>query len=83
MANTPPNPFPASTVAAQAYDVLTPEGPQARILRTYAAIASGYHGYKRNGDGGGSAVIGGLAGLLLPVVTIPVAVFQGFATPKT
>lgn len=39
-----------------------------------------YHGYKRNGSVAW-AVVWGLAGGAVPIVTIPVAVAQGFGEP--
>lgn len=48
-----------------------------------AAAASVYHGYKRNEADNpvAWALAWGVAGTLLPVVTIPVAIAQGFGEP--
>jgi hypothetical protein len=46
--------------------------------------ASAYHGYKRNEPGGNPvawALWWGFWGALLPIITIPVALAQGFAEP--
>lgn len=49
-------------------------------VKTAAAIALTYHGYKRAGIFG--AIMYGLAGRLVPVVAVPVAVAQGFGKRK-
>lgn len=46
-----------------------------------SAAASAYHGYRRDGSIGW-AVVWGLCGLFLPVVTPAVALLQGYAEPK-
>ena len=46
--------------------------------------ASAYHGYKRNEPGGNPvawALWWGFWGALLPIITVPVALAQGFAKP--
>ena len=47
-----------------------------------AAVASGYHGYKRNGGSAGWGLVWGILGFAVPVVTVPVALLEGFATPS-
>ena len=49
-------------------------------VKTAAAIALTYHGYKRAGLFG--ALIYGLAGRLVPVVAVPVAIAQGFGKKR-
>jgi hypothetical protein len=47
--------------------------------------ASAYHGYKRNEPGGspiGWALWWGFWGALVPIITVPIALAQGFAEPK-
>lgn len=51
-------------------------------VHTAAIGASVYHGYKRN-DSIGWAIGWGLLGALFPIITIPVAVAQGFGEPKS
>lgn len=43
---------------------------------------SGYHGYKRSGGSVGSALGWGLLGGLFPIITVPVALAQGFGKRK-
>lgn len=51
------------------------------LLRTAAVAAMVYHGYKRN-DSLGWAIGWGFAGAVVPILTVPVAVAQGFGKPK-
>lgn len=44
--------------------------------------ASAYHGYKRSGGSVGSAVGWAFLGLIAPIITLPVALAQGFAKRK-
>jgi len=60
---------------------LTPTAIFWSLLATAAAGASAYHGYKRN-DSIGWAVAWGLLGGLFPVITVPVALAQGFGKRK-
>lgn len=65
---------------------LTPTVPESllgKAVYSGAIFASGYHGYKRNNDSAGSAALWMICGALLPIVTVPVALVQGFAKPKT
>ncbi len=50
-------------------------------VKTVSGIALVYHGYKRTGSIFG-ALIYGLAGRLVPVVAVPVAMAQGFGEKK-
>ena len=45
-------------------------------------VAGAYHGYRRNGSIGW-ALLWSLAGAVVPFVTIPIAVGQGFGEPAT
>lgn len=47
------------------------------LLSTAGVAASAYHGYKRH-DSIGWAVLWAIAGGLIPIVTVPVALAQGF-----
>jgi len=53
------------------------ESPVARAAFVAAAGASAYHGYKRN-NSIGWAIWWGLMGGLFPIITVPVALAQGF-----
>jgi hypothetical protein len=50
--------------------------------RLMGASVGAYHGYKRNGGAVGPAIGWGIAGALLPVITVGVGLFQGLAQPK-
>lgn len=67
--------------ADTASDVLLPPLKPAAIfwslLATVAAGASAYHGYKRN-DSIGWGVAWGLLGGIAPIITVPIALAQGF-----
>ncbi len=54
-----------------------PYGPLWAVTATAGAAASVYHGYKRN-NSIGWALWWGLMGSMFPVVTVPVAIAQGF-----
>jgi hypothetical protein len=51
-------------------------------VKTAAAIALTYHGYRRTGSIVW-ALIYGLAGRLVPVAAVPISVAQGFGEKKT
>lgn len=51
------------------------------VISTAATGAAAYHGYKRN-NSIGWAIGWGFLGALFPVITIPVAIAQGFGEPK-
>lgn len=48
---------------------------------TGAALGA-IHGYHRNGDSAGWGLVWGILGFAAPVVTVPVALLQGFAEPS-
>jgi hypothetical protein len=50
--------------------------------RLMGASVGAYHGYKRNGGAVGPAIGWGIAGALLPVITVGVGLYQGLAQPK-
>lgn len=50
-------------------------------VKTASGVALVYHGYKRTGSVVW-ALLYGLAGRTVPVVAVPVAMAQGFATKK-
>lgn len=50
------------------------------ILMFAGAALGAYHGYKRN-DSVGWGIVWGAAGAVLPVITVGVAVIQGYAKP--
>lgn len=50
------------------------------VVSMAAVGMSAYHGYKRN-DSVGWAIAWALAGAIAPVITIPVAIAQGFGKP--
>jgi 2-methylisocitrate lyase-like PEP mutase family enzyme len=50
-------------------------------LSVAGAAASAYHGYKRT-QSVGWAFVWALCGSIAPVVTVPVAIAQGFGKPK-
>ena len=58
------------------------------VWAAVAAVAMGasaYHGYKRNEPGGNPvawALWWGFWGALIPIITVPVALAQGFAEPE-
>lgn len=58
------------------------------VWAAVAAVAMGasaYHGYKRNEPGGNPvawALWWGFWGALIPIITVPVALAQGFAKPE-
>ena len=52
-----------------------------KIASIAAVSASVYHGYKRN-QRVGSAIWWGLGGAIAPVITIPVAIAQGYGQPR-
>ena len=51
------------------------------VLSVLGAALSAYHGYKRNHESTGSAVGWGVLGGLFPVITVPVALAQGYGKP--
>ena len=51
------------------------------LLSVAGAALSAYHGYKRNHESTGSAVGWGVLGGLFPVITVPVALAQGYGKP--
>jgi hypothetical protein len=52
------------------------------ILSLAGAGTGAYHGYKRNHESVGWAIGWGLLGGLVPIITIPVSLAQGFGQPK-
>lgn len=70
-----------------AVDVVKPPMTPAAIFWTLLATAgtaiSVYHGYKRNNGSIGWAAVWGIAGALVPVVTVPVAIAQGLGKRKS
>lgn len=52
------------------------------LLSVAGAALAAYHGYKRNHESTGSAVGWGVLGALFPVITVPVALAQGYGEPK-
>jgi hypothetical protein len=57
------------------------EGSTGQAIRMAGAGSGAYHGYKRNKSIGwaiGWALLGGL----VPVITIPVSLAQGYGKPK-
>jgi hypothetical protein len=51
------------------------------LLSTASAVASTYHGYKRN-QSVGWAIVWGLLGGMFPVITPTIAVAQGFGKKR-
>lgn len=51
------------------------------LLSLVGAGLAAYHGYKRNHESVGSAVGWGVLGGLVPIITVPVALAQGFGKP--
>lgn len=51
------------------------------LLSMAGAGLAAYHGYKRNHEDTGAAVGWGLLGALFPIVTVPVALAQGYGKP--
>lgn len=52
------------------------------VLSLVGMGAGVYHGYKRNDDSIGWAVAWGIFGGLLPVISIPISLAQGFGKEK-
>ncbi len=52
------------------------------LLSVAGAAAGAYHGYKRNHESIGWAIGWALLGSIAPVITVPVAVAQGFGKAK-
>lgn len=52
------------------------------LLSMAGAGLAAYHGYKRNHESTGSAIGWGVLGALFPVITVPVALAQGYGKPK-
>lgn len=50
--------------------------------RLMGASVGAYHGYKRNRGSMGAALGWGIAGAILPVLTVGVGLYQGLAQPK-
>lgn len=74
--------FPAGEVTASTDNALPMAARIALSAALTAAVgASVYHGYKRN-DSLGWGLWWGLMGALFPVITVPVALAQGFAEPR-
>jgi hypothetical protein len=51
-------------------------------ISTLGTGLGAYHGYKRNGGSVGWAIGWGLLGGLVPIITVPVALAQGFGKRK-
>lgn len=80
----PPIGMPLGAEASVTDVLIPPMSPAAlfwSLLATAAAGASAYHGYKRN-DSLGWAIVWGLLGGIAPIITVPVALAQGFGTRK-
>lgn len=82
----PPAPFRGAALGADSItDVIVPPLSATAILWTLASLAavgvSVYHGYKRN-NSIGWAIAWGVAGGIAPIVTVPVALAQGFGKRK-
>ncbi len=52
------------------------------ILSALGVALAAYHGYKRNHESTGAAVGWGVLGGLFPVITVPVALAQGYGKPR-
>lgn len=52
------------------------------LLSIAGGAAGAYHGYKRNRESIGWAIGWGLLGSMFPVITVPIAVAQGFGKAK-
>lgn len=61
--------------------LMLPEPPRPSLLRGAAVGLAIYHGYRRN-HSIGWALVWGLLGSAFPLVTVPVALAQGFGQPK-
>ncbi len=61
------------------------EHPVAAVVLPAVSIASSigcaYHGFKRNKGSIGWTLVWGALGAWFPVITLPIAVFQGYAKP--
>ena len=65
--------------------ILPPLSPAAifwSLLAAAGTAASAYHGWKRN-ESIGWAIVWGAAGALAPIITVPVAIAQGFSKKKS
>lgn len=83
-AGVPPIGVPLGAAESITDIIIPPMSPSAifwGLLATAAAGASAYHGYKRN-DSLGWAIVWGLLGGIAPVITVPVALAQGFGHRK-
>jgi len=70
-------PAPLKTTIVPRYD--TAKGVRSLVIGLVAAVASGYHGYRRN-DSWLWAALWAAAGFAFPVVTLPFAISQGFGS---
>lgn len=52
------------------------------LLSVAGGVGGAYHGYKRNGNSGGWAAWWFLMGAWFPLITVPVALVQGFGERK-
>lgn len=51
------------------------------LLRVASAVATGYHGYEQSRRSLGWAAAWAAFGYLIPIVAVPVALYQGYAKP--
>ena len=64
-----------------AVDMSSPAWRAYSLLTFVSGCAAGYHGFKRNNGSIGWALTWWFFGGLAPLITLPVAAFQGYAKP--
>ena len=68
------------TVAPSPYDAK--EGVRSLFVGIAFALAAAYHGYRRSGGSKLWAIPWAVGGFVCPVITLPLAINQGFAKKK-
>lgn len=75
-------PASASAPSASPSNLQTAGSMIASLAWTAAAGASTYHGYKRNDGAFGGTALWFLGGIFVPIITVPLALAQGFGKRK-
>lgn len=79
---TSASPASASAPSASPSNLQTAGSMIASLAWTAAAGASTYHGYKRNDGAFGGTALWFLGGIFVPIITVPLALAQGFGKRK-